>query len=301
MIRLGGRPVRGFALGDDGSVDDLVAAKLAEGGYADVSAYQAAKGLAVDGVAGHDTLTAMGLGYLFDLAGRGMLSAGQTQLETKNTPLTPEQAAEALSAAYQAVAGNVPTSDVLALLLAQSGHETADWQKLPNYAFGGVKATSGTPYVQAFVTPEGDPPKHYVLAFAAYPSAEAGAEAYVRTLEARAPWWQGLHSGVPETFVDALRSIPGALYFTGNQDDYLASLRARVDRFSDLAKSYARQLPTAAIDVVTRMTAPVVTRVRQATARMVRPSSKTTTAVVVGTMVLTAAAAYAISRIHLSQ
>jgi hypothetical protein len=283
MIRRRGLPVRGFALGDDGSVDELVAAKLAEEGLSSVSDYQRAHSLSVDGVAGHDTLTAMGYGYLFDLAGRGMLSPGQTQLETKNTPLTPEQAADALSAGYQEVTGEVPTPEVLALLLAQSGHETADWQKLPNYAFGGVKATSSTPYVQAFVTPEGDPPKRYVLAFAAYPNAAEGAAAYIRTLRARAPWWEGLQSGVPETFVSALRSIPGAFYFTGSPTDYLASMQSRVGRFADLAQSYARRIAPKGGST------PTVYAPR----RLVRAATSSGAIFVVGALAITAAVGYA--------
>jgi hypothetical protein len=269
VIRRGDKIVRGFALGADDSVDALVASKLSELGYGSVSDFQKAKGLTVDGVAGHDTLTAMGLGYLFDLSSRGMLSSGQTQLETKNTPLTPEQAAQALSEGYQSITGSVPSPDVLSLLLAQSGHETANWQKLPNYAFGGVKATSGTPYVQAFVTPEGDPPKHYVLAFAAYPTAAAGAKAYIRTLKNRSAWWDGLQSGVPQTFVDALVSIPGALYFTGNAGDYLASMQTRVQQFADLAKEYARPLARpaqAAAAVVAPYIAPIVQNPKRALA-----------------------------------
>jgi hypothetical protein len=247
MIRFGNHYVRGFALSGDESTDDLVATKLAEGGYPDVSAYQAANSLPVDGDAGHDTLTKMGYGYLYDLAGQGKLKPGQTQLPTKKTPLTPEQAAQALSAGYQAVEGKPPTPEVLALLIAQSGHETTDWRDISNYAFGGVKASSGDKYVQAMRTTEGTQGKHYVLAFAAYPTAAEGAAAYIRVLKHRDPWWAGLQSGVPETFVNALRSIQGAWYFTGSQTDYLASVQARVAKFADLARKYASQVATSDI------------------------------------------------------
>ena len=182
-----------------------------------------------------DTLTAMGFGYLFDLAGRGMLSPGQTQLNAKNTPLTPEEAAQALSAGYQSVMSEAPTPEILALLLAQSGHETADWQKIPNYAFGGIKASSGNKYVQAFVTPEGNPSKLYVLAFAAYPTAAGGAEAYIRTLKSRSNWWNGLQTGTPEGLVAGLTVQPYA-YFTGSAAQYLASVQRRFAQYTDLAK-----------------------------------------------------------------
>lgn len=246
-MRFSGRCVRGFALGEDTSVDALVAAKLAEGGYPNVAAYQKAKGLPVDGVAGHDTLVAMGYGYLYDLAGRGLLKAGQTQLDTKRTPLTPEQAAQALSVGYQTVTGSVPTPEVLALLIAQTGHETTNWKDISNYAFGGVKDFGNNPYVQALLTGEGNPPKHYVLPFAAYRTPEEGATAYIRTLKARPPWWAGLQSGNPETFVAALRSIPHRAYFTGNTRDYLTSVQSRAAQFADLARAYARQLAPGAV------------------------------------------------------
>ncbi len=247
MIRFGGRSVRGFALSDGDDVDSLVAAKLAEGGYADVSAYQAANGLSVDGVAGHDTLTKMGYGYLYDLTGQGKLQEGQTQLDTKKTPLTPEQAAQALSAGYQAIQGTPPTPEVLALLIAQSGNETGDWRSISNYNFGGVKATSGNKYVQAMV--DGNPGNRHVYAFAAYPTAAEGAKAYLDVLNYRPAWWTGLHSGDPETYVNALVSIPGAHYFEAPTSDYLAAVQQRFAKYIDLARQYARQL--SASDVAT--------------------------------------------------
>jgi hypothetical protein len=211
-------------------ITSQVAAKLVELGYADVVAFQRAAGLTPDGDAGHDTLIAMGLGDLFKLT----LSPGQVQLDPKNTPLTIDQAAQALAAGYQTVSGQAPPQAVLDLLMAQSGLETGNWAKLPNYNFGGIKMTAGTPYVQAFITPEGAgaAQKLYVLGFAAYQSAADGAAAYVRVLEARAPWWTGLQSGDPETYVNALVSIPGAHYFTGDPTAYLAGIRAKIAQFT---------------------------------------------------------------------
>lgn len=224
-------------------ITSQVTAKLAELGYQDVATFQRANRLSVDGVAGHDTLVALGLGYLFKL----ILNQGQTQLDAKNTPLTPDGAVQALSAGYQAVAGQTPTSAVLDLLMAQSGLETGNWAKLPNYNFGGIKMTSSTPYVQAFITPEGSgsSQKLYVLGFAAYQSAADGAAAYVRVLHARTSWWVGLQSGVPETYVDSLVSIPEEHYFTGDPTAYLASVKAKIAQFADLVQRYASVDPLA--------------------------------------------------------
>ena len=239
-ISFGGRVVRGFSLGaDDTDVDSLVAAKLAEGGYPDVSAYQLANNLAVDGVAGHDTLTAMGYGYLYDLAGQGKLKPGQTQLDTKKTPLTPEEAAQALSAGYQAITGVAPTPGILALLIAQSASETTNWRDISNYNFAGIKASSGDKYVQAMV--DGNRGNRHVYAFAAYQTPAEGAEKYISLLKAhgREPWWEGLQTGDPEKYVNARVSIPGAHYFEAPTETYLASVRVGVRKFADLARKYA--------------------------------------------------------------
>jgi len=227
-------------------ITSQVAAKLAELGFTSVAAFQQANGLTADGVAGHDTLTAMGLGSLYQLS----LSPGQAQLDAKNTPLTLDQAAQALADGYRQVAGQPPVAAVLELLLAQSGLETGNWTKLPNYNFGGIKMTSSTPYVQAFITPEGAgaAQKLYVLGFAAYESAADGAAAYLRVLQARTVWWTGLQSGDPETYVNALVSIPGEHYFTGDPAAYLASVKAKATQFAELAQKYAVADPNADTD-----------------------------------------------------
>ena len=284
-MRLNGRSVRGFSLGaDDTDVDTLVAAKLADG--QSVSDYQRANHLAVDGVAGHDTLTAMGYGYLYDLAGQGKLHAGQTQLDTKKTPLTPEQAAQALSVSYQAITGRAPTPEILALLLAQSASETGNWQQISNYNFGGVKASRGDKYVQAMV--DGNPGNRHVYAFAAYLSPEEGARRYLDVLKYREPWWTGLHSGDPEAFVNALVSIPGAHYFEAPTESYLANVRAGAARFAELARAYAREISAGEVR-------PPASGTVRPTVRP--PSSSTPSGIVfvLSAMVLTVGAAYAVS------
>lgn len=209
-----------------------VTERLAELGYPDVKSFQAASGLTADGVAGHDTLTAMGLGDLFKLP----LGQGQTQLPVKNTPLSAEEAAQTLSQAFQ---GPV-SAEILALLMAQTAHETADWTRLPNYNFGGIKMQVTDPYVQAFISPEGAgaAERLYVSGFAAYTSALDGAAAYVRVLASRTSWWQGLLTGTPEGLVAGLSTKPFA-YFTGDPAAYLVSVRARFEKYLELAQQYA--------------------------------------------------------------
>ena len=68
-------------------------------------------------------------------------------VENKLTPLTREQAAQALSAAYRQLMGALPTAGVMALLLAQSALETGNWQKIHNFNFGNAKAGVDYPLI----------------------------------------------------------------------------------------------------------------------------------------------------------
>ena len=124
--------------------------------------------------------------------------------------------------------------------MAQTAHETADWTRLPNYNFGGIKMQQTDPFVQAFISPEGAgaDEKLYVSGFAAYQTALDGAVAYVHVLASRTRWWQGLLTGTPEGLVAGLSAEPFA-YFTGDPAEYLASVQARFGKYAELAQQYA--------------------------------------------------------------
>jgi peptidoglycan hydrolase-like protein with peptidoglycan-binding domain len=185
-----------------------------------------------------DPVTLAGLGF------QGATSVspghpGQTVLPSTNTPLSPADAAKALSAGYQKATGNVPTPDVLNLLLAQTALETASWTRMPSYNFGGTKAQASDPYIQVFDTTEvvngvTTPMKQ---TFGAYKTAADGAYAYVRTVLSRPNWAQGLHSGTPEGFVAGLSSPPA--YFTADPSSYLSGLKNRASQYLAVAEQYA--------------------------------------------------------------
>ena len=207
--------------------------------------FQRGKGLTPDGNAGPQTLAALGfpgatsMGPSTPSAGVSAPNPNQTVLPPNNTTLTADEAAKALNAGYKKVTGKIPSSDVLALLMGQTALETANWQKMPNYNFGGMKAQSSDAYVQVFKTTEVINGITQVLdqKFAAFISAADGAAAYIKVLLSRQNWANGLHTGTPEGFVAGLASAPA--YFTADPSQYLAGLKSRVTAYVALAEKYA--------------------------------------------------------------
>lgn len=159
----------------------------------------------------------------------------------KLTPLTREQAASALAAAYQQLAGARPTPGVLALLLAQSALETGNWQKIHNFNFGNAKAGTDYPLIVQFRCSEVDEhgvehffdPPDPQCNFRAYSDAASGALDYLKVLHSRPTWWQGLHTGDPSRFVDALSTPPK--YFTANPAPYKRTVTTLFEAFRPLA------------------------------------------------------------------
>lgn len=163
-------------------------------------------------------------------------------LDPHNTHLSEDQARLALATGYERVTGQAPSDEVLNLLVAQSAVETADWTKISNYAFAGVKASKGSNFVQNLRTveyippppaPNGvrtvvDPPDP-ATRFEAYQSPEDGATAYVATLAHRSNWWEGLHTGTPEGLIAGLSTPPA--YFTSPPDLYLKNLKQKLGTF----------------------------------------------------------------------
>jgi peptidoglycan hydrolase-like protein with peptidoglycan-binding domain len=199
--------------------------------------FQSDKGLTADGIIGPQTLGALGI------------SAGavvqQTTLPPFNPVLQPSEAAQAINKGYQEVVGQVPSKEILGLMMGQTALETANWTKMPNYNFGGIKASSHDSYIQVFDTTEvingvTTPMKQ---TFAAYKSAADGAAAYVKTLMSRQNWWNGLHSGTPQGFVAGLTTQPA--YFTADPAGYLAGLQSRMNSYLALAEQYAVPISSA--------------------------------------------------------
>jgi hypothetical protein len=161
-------------------------------------------------------------------------------VENKLTPLHPSEAAAALAAAYQQLTGALPSEAVLGLLIAQSALETGDWTKIHNFNFGNQKADVNYPRIVQFRCSEivdgvekfFDPPAPECN-FRAYESAADGGLDYLRVLHSRPHWWQGLHTGDPSAFVDALATPPK--YFTANPALYKSVLIERLQQFGPLA------------------------------------------------------------------
>jgi len=161
------------------------------------------------------------------------------------TPLSQHDASRALAEAYARVTGGPPSDRVLALLLAQTGFETARWQKLHNFNFGNAKADLSYPLVTQFRCSEVehgveqvfDPPDPHCN-FRAYTNAADGAVDYVKVLQSRPHWWNGLQTEDPGAFVDALATAPK--YFTGNPVVYKQAIASLFDEFRPLVPAAAR-------------------------------------------------------------
>jgi len=160
-------------------------------------------------------------------------------VQDKLTPLAPEAASAALSAAYQRLTGAAPSQAVLGLLIAQSALETDAWRAIHNFNFGNQKAGTDYPTIVQFRCSEiidgverfFDPPDS-TCNFRAYDNAADGALDYVRVLHSRPHWWQGLHTGDPSAFVDALATPPK--YFTASPALYKSAVLMRLQQFAPL-------------------------------------------------------------------
>ena len=167
-------------------------------------------------------------------------------VENRLTPLTRQDATNALVEGYTRVTGGAPTARVLALLLAQTAFETLRWQKLHNFNFGNAKADLSYPLITQFRCSEVehgveqifDPPDPHCN-FRAYASAADGAVDYVRVLQRRPHWWNGLQSEDPNAYVDALATAPK--YFTGNPVVYKRGVASLFDELRPLARAAVRR------------------------------------------------------------
>ncbi|MFZ5894671.1 MAG: hypothetical protein ACOY0T_26650 [Myxococcota bacterium] len=178
------------------------------------------------------------------------------------TALDASEAGRVLFAAYAVLTGKQPTDAVGALLLAQSALETGNWQKIHNYNFGNIKARADYPQVVQFRCSEVlngveqffDPPDPHCN-FRAYSNATDGAVDYLKVLHSQPQWWQGLHTGDPSAYVDALATPPK--YFTANPATYKRTLTALFNQFRPLATAVLRsRQPAASVNPVTPVPPP---------------------------------------------
>ena len=188
------------------------------------------------------------------------------------TPLDATEAGRVLFAAYTVMTGKSPSDAVGALLLAQSALETGNWQKIHNYNFGNIKARADYPQIVQFRCSEVlngveqffDPPDPHCN-FRAYSNATDGAVDYMKVLHSHPHWWQGLHTGDPSAYVDALATAPK--YFTANAATYKRTLTALFNQFRPLATAVLQsRQPAASLNPTTPVAA-------AASAVVVAPSS----------------------------
>lgn len=145
------------------------------------------------------------------------------------TRLEPQEASAILQEAWQRLFSAAVRPDVLALLLGLWDLETGTGASMKNHNWGNIVSTSET---QEFFRglDSGNQRK-----FRSYPTAEAGAENFIRqvTRESRAQWRDGLMTGDPTLFVNALAGKNGGpKYFEANPDRYLRTFLGRWQRYA---------------------------------------------------------------------
>lgn len=157
--------------------------------------------------------------------------------DTKNTPLSEEEATFALRAGWKNLMGEEPSIDTLAILWAQSAHETGRWKFIYNYNFGNIKKTPDHDYCMYRCSEiinskeEFYDPPHFQTHFNAYNSAVDGATEYIKLLKDRKRYqeaWKELEKGDPIKYCTAVKK---AGYFTAGLEKYMKSLVSLVNEF----------------------------------------------------------------------
>jgi len=140
------------------------------------------------------------------------------------TPLSGQEAAEALEAAWTKAHGTPPSPGTLSILVGQWAHETGRGASMLNYNFGGIKGTGPSGASTVYRTREGFGASEVQIQdrFRAYASAEEGAGDYLSLLERRYPEaLRAAERGDPAAFVQGLKSHG---YFTGDPAAYSKSV-----------------------------------------------------------------------------
>lgn len=170
-------------------------------------------------------------------------TARSEQVPNKITKMSESQVREAFIEAFRQVTGQNPTDQVLALLMAQSSHETGSWSALHNYNFGNIRPGAGwqhqTTTFGAWEIINGEKvtlPPGPNNTFRAYPNPKEGAADYVLTLLRDNPrrdppdaWKRALLDGEPESFSSILREPPP--YYTGDKVAYARAMRRLYDQY----------------------------------------------------------------------
>jgi hypothetical protein len=151
-------------------------------------------------------------------------SAGVRHVPPTRTPLSGQEAAKALEAAWTKTHGTPPSPSTLSILVGQWAHETGRGASMLNFNFGGLKGTGPSGASTVYRTREGFGANEVQIQdrFRAYASAEEGAGDYLSLLQRRYPEaLQAADRGDPAGFVQALKS---GGYFTGDPAAYTRSV-----------------------------------------------------------------------------
>lgn len=165
-------------------------------------------------------------------------------LDDKLTQLTPAEVCRAFMRAFFGVTTSMPSSETLALLMAQSALESGRWKSLHCFNFTNIKASDTYVGFACFYRcneiingkVEWFDPPHPQCRFRAFKSIDGGALDYLTFLSTRkryATAWARALQGDPVAFVSALKS---AGFFTANEEPYRKAVVS-------LTREYMRQLP----------------------------------------------------------
>ncbi len=153
-----------------------------------------------------------------------MTPARRGQVAAVRTRLSGEQAAAALSSAWESIHGEKPSRETLSILTAQWAHETGRGASMYNYNFGGIKGSSPEGLSTALRTREGWGKSEVTIrdSFRAYRTAEDGARDYLNLLGAR--YGGALDSARAGDAAGFVHNLKAKGYFTGNEQAYVRSV-----------------------------------------------------------------------------
>lgn len=154
------------------------------------------------------------------------------RVEPRRTPLSREEASNAIAKAFERLTGKPLDEGAKAILTAQWAHETGHGASMYNYNFGGIKGVGPSGLTVAQKTREGygKTETRIVDQFRAYRTSEEGAEDYARLLLNRyGKAVESAQAGDVQGFVQGLRQRG---YFTGDPAAYERSIARLSGEFS---------------------------------------------------------------------
>jgi len=161
------------------------------------------------------------------------------------TPLTEEQAAAVLRSAFKNLTGNYPSLDSLAILWAQSALETGRWKSIHANNWGNIKKLPDIRYTSFKCSELLDGknqwfyPYHPQTFFAAWDTAEEGAEAYLNFLTKKKRYanaWKEVLNGNPIKYCACIKT---AGYFTADLIQYTKGVVSLTEEFKRKFSNYS--------------------------------------------------------------